>query len=235
MALDHALRDRADTDGTAILRLYQWSEDTISFGANEAANRHWDRSRIEAASIPTVRRPTGGRAVWHAATDLTYAVTAPLAALGGLQPAYVMIHRALAAALSRLGVAARLAPAPPRLPGLRRGACFDVAVGGEVMIGSTKVIGSAQVVTRGALLQHGELARGDRLAPLARFGKGVGVAAIESAWPVLPAAAVIADAIEAEWGSAGATAAPGELTAWADAASVQHMERYCDPLWTWRR
>jgi lipoate-protein ligase A len=235
MALDHALRDRAETDGTAILRLYQWSENTISFGANEAAIRHWDRPRIEAASIPTVRRPTGGRAVWHAATDLTYAVTATLAELGGLQPAYVMIHRALAAALGRVGVATRLAPTPPRLPGLRRGACFDVAVGGEVMVGTTKVIGSAQVVTRGALLQHGELARGDRLAPLAQFGQGEGVAAADIAWPVLPAAAVIAAAIEAEWTSRGATAAPRKLTAWAESASVQHMERYCDPLWTWRR
>ena len=235
MALDHALRDRAETDGTAILRLYQWSEDSISFGANEAANRHWDRPRIEAAAIPTVRRPTGGRAVWHAATDLTYAVTSPLAALGGLQPAYVMIHRAFVAALGRLGVAARLAPPPPRLPGLRRGACFDVAVGGEVMVGTTKVIGSAQVVTRGALVQHGELARGDRLAPLARFGQGEGAAAAEIAWPILPASAVIAAAIEAEWTSSGATAAPRKLTAWADATSMRYMERYCDPLWTWRR
>lgn len=235
MALDQVLRDRADADGTSVLRLYQWSEDTISFGANEAAARHWDRDRIEAAAVPAVRRPTGGRAVWHAGSDLTYALTGPLLPFGGVQPAYHLIHRALAGALGRLGLPARLAPPPPRLPGLRRGACFDVAVGGEVLIGDIKVIGSAQVITRGALLQHGAIARGDGLAHLARFARDGTGGATSNAWPVLPSAAEIANAIEVEWCDRGARQVSDELTRWADTASVQQQERYCDPLWTWRR
>jgi lipoate-protein ligase A len=236
MALDHALRDRADADGTTVLRLYQWSDDTISFGANEAACRHWDRARIEQEGIPTVRRPTGGRAVWHDSSDLTYAVTGSTASFGGVRAAYDTIHRGLAAAFSCLGHPAVLASAPRQLPGLRRGACFDVAVGGEVMIGDTKVIGSAQVVSRDALLQHGAIARGDRVLPLTRYRHdGDEMTTSPVRWPVLPTAALIAEAIIAEWETRGGQSIPPELTRWADAASVKHKERYCDPLWTWRR
>ena len=235
MALDHALCDRADADGTAVLRLYQWPNDTISFGANEVATKHWDREQIEAEATPAVRRPTGGRAVWHGTSDLTYAVTGSLADLGGMPAAYQAIHGALAAALGRLGLVAALAPTPTRLPGLRRGACFDVAVGGEVMVAGTKVIGSAQVVSRTSLLQHGAIARGDRLVPLARFRRDREVDLVPNAWPTLPPAGVIAEAIAAEWYSRGARPVADELTTWADAASVKHVARYRDPLWTWRR
>lgn len=238
MAIDHALRDRAEADGTAVLRLYQWSHDTISFGANEAATRHWDRSAIERQLHPVVRRPSGGRAVWHDRQDLTYAFTGPFAPLGGVRAAYGSIHRILATALERLGLWATLAPPPPRLPGLRRGACFDVAVGGEVMLGSTKVIGSAQVVTRTALLQHGAIARADRSEQLAGFRRDETRRAAEGttpALPTLPATARIAAAIEMEWLARGARPMTAGLTAWANAASVKHVERYRDPGWTWRR
>lgn len=235
MALDHALRDRAAAEGTTILRLYQWSDDTISFGANEAATRHWDRTRIEAARIAVVRRPTGGRAVWHSTSDLTYALTGPLTAYAGARSAYQSIHGHLVAALCRLGLAAECAPTLPRLPGLRRGACFEVAVGGEVLVAGLKVIGSAQLVARDSLLQHGAIARADRLPLLAQFGSERHSSTPAGSWPRLPPVDAITDAIATEWTSRGALPIPDELTTWADAASVKHQARYRDPLWTWRR
>ena len=87
MAHDETLQSRAATDGTVVLRLYRWNRDTVSFGANEAAARHWSRTALEADAVPCVRRPTGGRAVWHAADDLTYAWTGPVATFGGQRPA----------------------------------------------------------------------------------------------------------------------------------------------------
>jgi lipoate-protein ligase A len=238
MALDHALRDLADHDGTSVLRLYRWSTNTISFGANEAANRHWSRSAIEAAAMPVVRRPSGGRAVWHDADDLTYAITGPLSPFGGVQAAYHSIHQRLAAALGRLGVVATLAPAPPRLPGLRRGACFDVAVGGEVLVEATKVIGSAQVITRETLLQHGAIARADHSAQLAAFELRESLDVSRPLTPtssILPEVTSIGAAIAAEWSAAGAVPIELELTERANAATVQYIGRYRDPLWTWRR
>jgi lipoate-protein ligase A len=156
MAIDTALLDLADGEGAAYLRLYQWKPHCLSFGRHEPALRRYDRARIAELGIECVRRPTGGRAVWHA-RELTYAVAAPLAEFGGLREAYAAIHGVLAAALRSLGASPQLAPrASPQL-GLAAGPCFMAPVGGEVLIGGKKVVGSAQLRQNAAFLQHGSL------------------------------------------------------------------------------
>ena len=235
MAIDQALLEHAARAGTAVLRIYRWSTDSVSFGANEAATRTWDRERLERLGVPCVRRPTGGRAVWHDAADLTYAVTAPLAHFGGLRPAYRAIHEALAEALATVGIASRLAAAPVAHPGLRPGACFEMAVGGEVLVNGRKAIGSAQFRADPAFLQHGEIARADRLPALARFRLDAVPESLIPPTPDLPAAEVLAEAIRARFLAAGGRAAPDELTAWAELTSVQQSARFRDPAWTWRR
>ena len=159
MAIDSALLDRAEHEGIISLRLYQWSPFCLSFGRHEPALRRYDRGRIEAMGIDTVRRPTGGRAVWHA-RELTYAVAAPLEHFGGLRLAYQIIHRMLLQALHQLGIRAELATARA-VPGPAAGACFAAPVGGEVLAGERKVIGSAQVRQGNAFLQHGSLLLAD--------------------------------------------------------------------------
>lgn len=234
MALDHALLDRAESDGTVVLRLYCWERASVSFGANEAALRSWDRERLELARVPCVRRPTGGRAVWHAPDDLTYAVTGPLADFGGLKPAYAAIHARFAARLAGLGLATALAAPPGRNPGLAPGACFDVAVGGEVLHDARKVIGSAQVTQGRALLQHGAIARADRLPVLAHFRLRHASHSSSPGPATLPAVPLLADTLMRDWLDDGAENAPPELTSWAESATVHHA-RYRDPAWTWRR
>lgn len=234
MAIDVALQRRAAREGLAVLRLYRWSRDTVSFGANEAADRHWSRAALEASEVPCVRRPTGGRAVWHAADDLTYAWTGPVALFGGQRPAYRTLHDRLATALGPLVGDVRLAPAPARLPGLAAGACFDVPVGGEVLVAGRKVIGSAQAVRDGALLQHGAITRRSHAAMLGEFATTPRPAPADTQL-LAPSADALADAIGAAWLTAGAVVAPDKLTAWAEAASVEHVPRFRDPAWTWRR
>jgi lipoate-protein ligase A len=235
MAIDHALLDLSAIAAIPILRLYCWDRDTISFGTNEAAVATWDRSRIESAEVPCVRRPTGGRAVWHSTDDLTYSVVGPIRDLGELRTAYRAIHERIIVGFTALGLPATLAPRPPRLPGLKPGACFDVAVGGEVLIGGRKVVGSAQVAHDGAMLQHGAIARADRLAQLGTFRRGAPPGDRPTAAAQLPAVAVLADAIAAAWRGVGATPADTELTARAQLMSMKHHEHYQDPAWTWRR
>ncbi len=235
MALDHALLDHAATTRVSVLRLYRWEQDTVSFGANEAALRHWDRDRLESAGVPCVRRPTGGRAVWHAADDLTYSVVAPLGSLGELRLAYRAIHQRIAAALASLGIDSRLAPDPVRLPGLRGGACFDAAVGGEILLHGRKAVGSAQMALRDAMLQHGEITRADRLPALAAFRREAPAMVGAAVATDLPEAKVLADAIAQGWIAAGATTAGPELLARVEAMSVTHIGHYLDPVWTWRR
>ena len=83
MAVDQALLDLAAGEGRAFLRIYRWEPSCLSFGRNEPALRRYDRAAIERQGLDTVRRPTGGRAVWHA-DEVTYAVAAPIDTFGSL-------------------------------------------------------------------------------------------------------------------------------------------------------
>jgi lipoate-protein ligase A len=159
MGIDSALLALAESDGVGFLRLYRWEPACISFGRHEPATRRYDRGRIEALGMDTVRRPTGGRAVWHDA-ELTYAVAAPVGALGDLRESSDRIHTLLCDALALLGIDAVRAAAPKRAAAPGAGPCFGHAAGGEVLVGGRKVAGSAQLRTHAALLQHGSLLLG---------------------------------------------------------------------------
>ena len=154
MAVDHALAETVEADA-GWLRLYRWTRPTLSLGRNEPAADAYDFRRAGRLGIDVVRRPTGGRGVLHDA-ELTYAVVAPVAAAGRLRAAYLVVQRALAAALRSLGADARLAAgAVPGAP--QAGACFDVTTGGEVVAGGRKLTGSAQARIGRVLLQHGSV------------------------------------------------------------------------------
>ena len=157
MAADEALLDRVVRSGGAFLRLYRWDPPTLSIGRNQ---------RIDVTpGVPHVRRPTGGKAVWHD-DEVTYAVAAPIALFGSLRDAYCQIHTRFVAALRSLGVDASLAPYRPPVRPLRFAqgrlsdgptSCFASPVGGEILVNGRKLVGSAQVRRADALLQHGSI------------------------------------------------------------------------------
>ena len=157
MAIDAELLDRADGTGASFLRLYRFDPPCLSLGRNEPAARY-DHTEIARRGLDVVRRPTGGRAVWHE-HEVTYAVAAPLAAFGSLRNAYHTVHERIAAALRSLGAGATLAPyqLPPSGRVDQPASCFATPVGGEVLVGGRKLVGSAQVRKRTAFLQHGSI------------------------------------------------------------------------------
>ncbi len=162
MSIDNALLRSAQGGGgggggDAFLRLYRWDPPCLSFGRNEPATTRYDIDQIRALRLDAVRRPTGGRAVWHE-DELTYAVAAPNETFGSLRESYVAIHEMLVAALERLGVQAALADRRSgRAPRPSAGACFASPVGGEVVVAERKLLGSAQVRAGKAFLQHGSV------------------------------------------------------------------------------
>jgi lipoate-protein ligase A len=239
MAIDQVLLDRAEHQGESWLRLYQWAPHCLSFGRHEPATRRYDRERIAGLGLDTVRRPTGGRAVWHA-DELTYAVAAPSARFGSLPAAYLEIHEMLADALRGLGAKPSLAP-PIRTPPLDAGACFSVPAGGEIMIGGRKVVGSAQFRQGNALLQHGSILLQENQAMLLDLTRGTIIS--ESSWhspgstrnPQLKRQDVV-DAIRASAGTRwpGAwNSAPDAEPALQSATSL--FPHYRSAEWTWVR
>ncbi len=231
MAVDVALLERADRMGEAFLRLYRFDPPCLSFGRNEASGGY-DRAAIARLAIDVLRRPTGGGAVWHE-QELTYAVAAPIAVLGGLRQAYHAIHGRLAAAVRSLGVDAVLAlhrPAPPSTAFHRP--CFAAPVGGEVLVRTRKLVGSAQMRRGGAFLQHGSIlldGSQDVIAAVTREPQAASAATTLSeelgrriTWEE------VADAIVATWDT-GVTSPnlhqpPPTSIAW-----------FSYPAWTWRR
>jgi lipoate-protein ligase A len=155
MGTDQALLAEAAGCDRAFLRLYRFDPPCLSLGRNEPAARY-DRPAIARLGLDVVRRPTGGRAVWHE-HEVTYAVAAPIAAFGSLPESYRAIHQRLAAALRTLGADATLAPPVRRIPRPGDGACFATPVGGEVVVNGRKLVGSAQARLGGAFLQHGSI------------------------------------------------------------------------------
>ena len=237
MSLDMALLDRAEQDGESWLRLYRWEPHCLSFGRHEPACRAYDREQIRTLGLDTVRRPTGGRAVWHA-HELTYAVAAPWQVFGSLRSAYREIHRLLAEALRALGLETSLAPRA-QTARVDSGACFSQPVGGEVLAGERKVVGSAQLRRGRAFLQHGSiLLEGDqRLVAQLRRNSAAGEEKLPPAGPAVHrTAGEVADRIaefaaqhwSGEWER---VTSPSPLLH----AASRHYPQFQSPTWTWAR
>ena len=232
MALDETLLRDADRTGAAYLRLYRWSPPCLSFGRNEPALGRYDRAAIERLGLDVVRRPTGGRAVWHD-QEVTYAVAAPVTAFGSLREAYRVIHQRIADALVALGAPATLAPRhTPAEAAISAGACFTSPVGGEVVVRGRKVVGSAQVRHGRAFLQHGSIlldGSQEVIQAISRQPSGVSAATtLSAAVGRRVAFREVADAIVATWASEVAPTVPYRPL-------PSPTAPYADPAWTWRR
>lgn len=236
MALDLALLEEAARTGVGFVRLYCWEPWCLSFGRHEPALRRYDRRRIERLGIDTVRRPTGGRAVWHA-RELTYSVAAPLQCFGGLMETYRAIHQTLAEAVRRLGAPAVLAPAG-RPAAVSAGACFASPAGGEVLSHGRKLVGSAQLRQGTAFLQHGSLLLEDDQHVVGELS--LDRVLVPDAITLSAAAGRIVSFTEA------AAAVMDELREWdgmwsldrnpdPESLVARHADRFRSPAWTWRR
>lgn len=247
MAVDHALMARA-REGRPCLRLYGWAPPCLSFGRNQRARDRYRREELRRRGADVVRRPTGGRAVYHH-RELTYAVAAPAGLWGGLRDSYRRINRALSRALRELGVDAALQEerGRDRSPGPSTRACFRDPLPGELVVDGRKLVGSAQWRDRGALLQHGSILLDDdqgiaeelRDDPAGTDEEDPGripAASLRDCLGELPSRERMVEALRGgfarEFGlEAVELEAPADLRKRADG----HLERYRDEEWTWRR
>jgi lipoate-protein ligase A len=153
MAADELLLEQAVDGGRLALRLYRWSEPTLSLGYFQSLD---DISKNE-SPLAVVRRPTGGGAILHD-QELTYAVAVPesLADSPGL---YAAMNRVIVRAVATLGVT----EATPAISSGGRNAqrgpffCFDRSGPTDIIARTKKLAGGAQRKRSGAILQHGSI------------------------------------------------------------------------------
>jgi lipoyl(octanoyl) transferase len=162
MAVDEALLEQAAEAGSVCLRLYEWSEPTLSLGYFQPLA---DRARHAASrNCPLVRRSSGGGAILHD-RELTYSLALPSGHRLARQAEelYIAAHETLIEALATLGVAAGMNRAVSGLaPEAEPFLCFERRAVGDVLVGDakiagSKIAGSAQRRRRGAVLQHGSI------------------------------------------------------------------------------
>jgi lipoate-protein ligase A len=176
MAVDEALLADAIENGLATLRLYQWSEPTLSLGYFQA---HDDRNQHAASrQVAVVRRQSGGGAILHD-HELTYSLALPAKhpLARHAEKLYTAVHEVVATVLApyvtatAAGWVFRLRCDDCSLPTSDEPfLCFERQAKGDLLLiqpatnpwantasPGWKILGSAQRRRQGAILQHGSL------------------------------------------------------------------------------
>jgi lipoate-protein ligase A len=164
MAIDEAVHThhlRGDAPPT--LRVFRWRQPSISLGRFQSVEREIESERCQQLGVALVRRPTGGRAVYHR-DEFTYSIVIGkrYGVPAGVVAAYAYLAQGLLAALQSLGVRAELSA--ERVSKQPSAACFASSTQADLTSGGFKLVGSAQVWKDEALLQQGSLPLDDRAA-----------------------------------------------------------------------
>jgi lipoate-protein ligase A len=151
---------------TNVLRLYSWNPSCISLGYQQDESAI-DKDACTKAGVDIVRRPTGGRAVYHA-EELTYAVIMRFEPHEGIYAVHNAIAESLLELLQPLCnnelelTSARTSIRESYSPGtLTNIACFTSTARYEITWRGRKVVGSAQRRFGNAVLQHGSILLND--------------------------------------------------------------------------
>ena len=175
MSMDAALLQLAAERERSIVRIYQWSEPTVTLGYFQGAGQ-----AVESPfpGLPVVRRLSGGGAILHD-QELTYSLVLPASHPARQEPSgvYSTVHQAIIQLLSNAGVPCQLRSefeamnshttvsntanvAEPFLCFLRKNANDIVHASGH------KIVGSAQRRRKGVTLQHGSIIlKASRMVP----------------------------------------------------------------------
>lgn len=165
MAMDAALLQLAADRDISVVRIYEWSEPTVTLGYFQTAELDTQTLFPE---LPSVRRLSGGGAILHH-HEITYSLVLPASHPARQDPSsvYEVVHRAMISLFQEVGVECQLrsefdAERPvasaaagetsePFLCFLRKNPNDIVHKTGN------KVVGSAQRRRKGVTLQHGSV------------------------------------------------------------------------------
>ncbi|QBD81085.1 lipoate--protein ligase family protein [Ktedonosporobacter rubrisoli] len=143
------------------LRVFRWQQPSISLGRFQNIEREIESAYCQQQGIALVRRPTGGRAVYHR-DEFTYSIVLGKrdGAPSGVVAAYAYLAQGLIAALQGIGIEAQLSD--ERVRKHPSAACFASSTQADLTSDGFKLVGSAQVWREASLLQQGSLPLDDR-------------------------------------------------------------------------
>ena len=167
MALDEwALEKvRSGSGGvSAILRLYTWNKGAITFGYNQKLEKAVDFSLVDGGTA-VIRRVTGGRAIYHDPTELTFSLVLDVTSLPSksrsLSATNGLISDALVEILGRFGHNTNWLDRSNQefQEGLRgrMKSCFSSVSKFEVVNGHSKIAGGAQRRLGDYLIHQGSI------------------------------------------------------------------------------
>ncbi len=150
MARDEALL----AEGVPTVRLYGWRPAAVSLGRSQT-EADVDLDAARAWGLGVVRRATGGGAILHNESEVTYAVVLPLDHPGlprDITGSFAFVSEGIVRALRHLGLPAEIESVPDNT---RETLCYVRRQGTNVVVNGRKVSGGAQRRDGRALLQHG--------------------------------------------------------------------------------
>ncbi len=174
-------------DCDALLRLYSWKPGAITIGCNQQISKAVDQSLLD-SEIPIIKRITGGRAIFHDESEITFSLIIGLNLMPDRLRSLSATNRLISETLVKVFRAAGIDSAWEKKSNETRSkinrrndktACFNSVSRYELSSGLTKIAGGAQrrrgnfMIHQGALKingitpcqaigQPGEPARGGR-------------------------------------------------------------------------
>jgi len=168
MAMDERLLAAALPHWPIVIRIYRWSEPTLSLGHFQSPRDLEQDPSVSASpsllDLPQVRRKTGGGAILHD-RELTYSFVVPAGKgsfdKGHSEILYRAVHESIRDGLTGMGIPASLSQdctcGAKKLDTKEPFLCFLRRTPVDLVMGEHKILGSAQRRTRSGLLQHGSL------------------------------------------------------------------------------
>ena len=150
MTRDEALLE----EGIPTVRLYGWRPACVSLGRSQT-EAQVDLDAARARGLDVVPRCTGGGAILHNESEVTYAVVLPLDHPGlprDISGSFAFLGAGVVEGLRLLGVPAEVESVPENT---RETLCYVRRQGTNVMARGRKISGGAQRRNGKAVLQHG--------------------------------------------------------------------------------
>ncbi len=142
-----------------VLRLYYWDPPAVSLGYGQKIIGY-DKNIFDILNIDIVKRPTGGRAVFHR-NEITYSVVIPENYeyfKCGIHELYRIISEALLAGLKNINSNCKIERNVKEVNEYTKNVnCYESTARFEIILNGKKIVGSAQRRLKNGILQHGSI------------------------------------------------------------------------------